>query len=384
MNTVHLSLLALLGSTLIGCSDELPPSREDQPYASAPAYNMAPPPRGGYRAQQMTGADIGQTRYFHIPDPETGMSVARLPLPASWRELGKDSEFAYAGPDNIRVSQPGGALFYFSNDPQMQQIIQAQGNTLLPPMSIGEIIQKFFMPPAQQKGRTLRNTYELPQLVAAEQRAFAQMYRSVAVRHEARAYALEWTDNQGMSYVSVVTVNTNYGPASGYWMFSSLYLQAPHAVFTGARDALINGLALRQHNPQWIAMKNQQAAQRSQQQQREHEVRMASIRPMGNTSTNVGNTYSEILDISHRGYKDRSAMTDIGQQRAINGISEHTIIASPGSGQQYEVQSGSGQFWVNPHAGPNGQYIGSDNPLWDPRLVPGMNQQPWELYEEVQ
>ncbi|HBM82497.1 MAG TPA: hypothetical protein DD459_02415, partial [Halieaceae bacterium] len=67
-------------------------------------------------------------------------------------------------------------------------------------------------------------------------------------------------------------------------------------------------------------------------------------------------------------------------QRTINAIGDRTVIANPETGNRYNVQSGSNQYWVNQDE----RYLGSDNPNYDPRLDPGMNQQEWIEYEEVQ
>jgi hypothetical protein len=206
------------------------------------------------------------------------------------------------------------------------------------------------------------------------------MYSSMPQQLDAKSYALEWKDDKGMSYVSIVNINIAYSQPSSYWILMSQYLEAPHAYFPAARDALINGLINAETNPQWLALRNQQDRQRAQASNQQHVARMNSIRAAGNTAVQTGKIYSEISDINHQGYMDRDRMNSAGHQRTINAIGDRTVIANPETGQRYNVQSGSNQYWVNP----NERYMGSDNPNYDPRLDPNVNQQDWVEYQEVQ
>lgn len=319
-------------------------------------------------------------KYFVTMDAKTGMPSSRIPLPADWTQLSNNREFTYEGPNNIRVSATSGATFQFTNNPDMAQMFQMQGTNNQPPMSIEAITQRFFMPIAQQTGRTLTRTYELPQLARKSLSDSSQYYSAMPQQLDAKSYALEWTDKQGMSYVSVVNINIAYSQPSSYWILMSQYLEAPHEHFPAARDALINGLINAQTNPQWLALRNQQDRQRSAISSRQHAARMNSLRAAGNAAADTGRIYSEISDINHQGYMNRDQMNSAGHQRTVNAIGERTVIANPETGERYNVQSGSNQYWVNQ----NDRYLGSDNPNYDPRLDPSMNQQEWIEYEEVQ
>ncbi|HBQ39374.1 MAG TPA: hypothetical protein DD808_02190 [Halieaceae bacterium] len=319
-------------------------------------------------------------KYFVTMDARTGMASSRIPLPADWTQLTDNKEFTYEGPNKIRVSAAGGATFQFTNNPDMAQMFQMQGTTNQPPMPIEAITQRFFMPIAEQTGRKLTRTYELPQLARKSLQDSSQYYSAMPQQLDAKSYALEWTDNQGMSYVSIVNINIAYSQPSSYWILMSQYLEAPHEHFPAARDALINGLINAQTNPQWLALRNQQDRARSQASSRQHVARMNSLRAAGNAAAETGRIYSEISDINHQGYMNRDQMNSAGHQRTINAIGDRTVIANPETGNRYNVQSGSNQYWVNQDE----RYLGSDNPNYDPRLDPGMNQQEWIEYEEVQ
>lgn len=324
-------------------------------------------------------AQQAQTKYFYSPDPSSGMSSGRIPLPSNWTQLKNNKEFLFEGPNRVRVSTTGGGTFQFTNDRDMAQIFQSQGTTNQPPMSIEEITQKFYMPVAKQTGRQLVKTYELPELARKSLEQVSQVYSSMPQQLEAKSYALEWKDDKGMSYVSIVNINIARSHPSSYWMLMSQYLEAPHEHFPAARDALLKGLTNAETNPEWLARNNQRDEQRARVSNRQHIGRMDDIRRAGDAALQVGKTYSEISDSSHQGYMERNRIRDAGHERTINAIGDRTIIANPDTGQRYNVESGSDQYWVDPNEG----YFGSDNPNYDPRTDQNMNQRDWVQYREV-
>lgn len=235
------------------------------------------------------------------------------------------------------------------------------------------------MPIARDTGRRLTKTSELPELAHKALSDSAQLYSSQSQQLDSKAYALEWKDDKGMSYVSVVNINIAYSNPYSYWVLISQYLEAPHEYFSAAKQAFFNGLINSETNPQWLARRNQESRQQAQTSNQQHLARMDSLRAAGNAALETGKIFSEISDINHQGYLNRSAINDAGHQNSINAIGDRTIIANPETGQRYNVESGSNQYWVNPNEG----YFGSDNPNYDPRLDSNTNQQDWIEYQEV-
>src|SRR5690606_3500115 len=73
-------------------------------------------------------------------------------------------------------------------------------------------------------------------------------------------------------------------------------------------------------------------------------------------------------------YNSRSASQDRMQDQTINSIYERENVTDPNNGQQYKVEGYSNQYWMNGQ----GEYIPSDNSLYNPNLDPEYNNQNWE------
>lgn len=372
MNNLKLCLFGICIFPLQGCSDEPASMAIDQGHSAAVSAASAVPAAQGAQGPQL--------KYFYASkDPSNGLSSGRMPLPATWSQLTNNKEFAYEGPNNIRVSNSQGGSFIFTNNPGFAQMMQEQGTANQPPMSIEQITQNFFMPVAGETNRQLIRTYELPELASKSLQDNSKIYSSMPQQLDAKSYALEWRDDKGMSFVSIVNVNIAYSQPSSYWILMNQYLEAPHEYFPAARDALINGLINSQTNPQWLAALNQRSQQNIQASNQGHQARMGALRAAGDAATQIGKTYSEISDINHQGYMNRDRANSAGHQNTINALGDRTVIANPDNGQRYNVESGSNQYWVNPNDG----YFGSDNPNYDPRQDPNLNQQEWIEYQEV-
>src|SRR5690606_14433896 len=176
--------------------------------------------------------------------------------------------------------------------------------------------------------------------------------------------------------------------ASILWSLNSTELEAPKDYFEKAKNAYLEGIAQTEINPQrqqymngklmgQIQENNAFWAQKSAESAQAHQQRMAAIQARGQAARNIGDTYSEILDINHAGYLNRSSMVDAGQANTVDMIQGHALISHPSTDETYKVQDNSRYFWVNQR----GEYIGTDNPLYDPRIDNRINGEGWEKFE---
>jgi len=78
------------------------------------------------------------------------------------------------------------------------------------------------------------------------------------------------------------------------------------------------------------------------------------------------------------GYNSRMESMDHNQQQFTNYIKDEYTVANP-NGQQYQVESGSNQYWMNN----NGEYIPSNDVMYDPNADNAVNNQTWQEVEIV-
>jgi len=109
-----------------------------------------------------------------------------------------------------------------------------------------------------------------------------------------------------------------------------------------------------------------------------HQQRMQAIQARGSAAKSVGDTYSDILDISHQGYLSRDSINSGGHSHSVNAIQNTTLIGSNSTGEHYSVDRNNSYYWVNG----DGKYIGTDNPLFDPRTNPVTREESWSKFHK--
>lgn len=326
-----------------------------------------------------------------VYDDTNGLVILHFPIPKDWNyDADKNAEFMLTAPNNIRVAQPQTQTYAYSNDAFSLQTLhqmQSQDFQIAPVASLSDILKTHVIPSAESQGYTLNKDYELPGVLKFLQRHESGILKT-SMKSKFYVLGTDWKDSNGNKSFIVFVQTIMYKHGFIYWTLQSTELEAPEAYFNDAKDAFIYALANRQINMEWQHTKNKELLESirsnnaywenvTRQNQIQHNQRMAAINARGNNSQSIGNTYSDILDISHSGYLKRNDMNSAGQSNTVNMIGERAIISSMATGEQYNVQSGSKYYWVNN----NGAYFGTDNSFFDPRIDNRINNQEWSQFE---
>ncbi|WP_203295467.1 hypothetical protein [Luteirhabdus pelagi] len=313
-------------------------------------------------------------RNFENRDQKTGMISSTIPFPASWRQIQNNNEWTFEGPNGLKVSGSFGQQFFYGGQPN------PYSDKYRNPMGIQQIIDEFFMPTAERTQRTLISTYELPKVAAATQAFRDQLWQYAPTQKTTKAYGMEWKDPQGMHYLTVLNVTDDRSPLGNNWMFYGQFIQAKADDFEEAKKAFLYGIINTKYNPQWIAAFNQRELQRANISDAAHRKRLAAINARGQATLDLGKTYSEISDISHAGYLNRSNMNSHGHSKTISGINETVTIANHGTGEHYSVPMGTKHYWVSN----DGTYFGTNNTLYNPNTDKRMYDKEWTQFEVEQ
>jgi hypothetical protein len=322
-------------------------------------------------------------------DPATGMVRLRVPLPKGWRiDPDPNTAIEIVGPDNIAVYQQKPAAFAYSNDPFSLETIRMMGQQIHPVISLQEYLKRYLLPGYRNQGHRLVKSYPIPE-VANRFESITKMTPKVFVqRRTMDVLGTEWELSDGRRAFVLLSQSVAYGRGPVHWTVGYYEVVAPLERFEYARDAMIYASANIEMNPKFVRFQNNKMLadiERTQRQGNEalrqsrqaHLQRMNAIAARGRTSANIGKTYSDILDINHSGYLKRGDMVSAGQSKSINAIGERSVITNGNTGEQYQVDSGSKYYWVNN----NGEYIGTDNSLFDPRAQNGFNKWNWNQFE---
>ena len=316
-------------------------------------------------------------KYFNTIDSRNGIVMSRIPLPSSWQKQ-NGGDYLYTGPNGIKIHGERGGSFIFSKDPQMTQMYQQSGMQVQLPKSIEQVINEGFMEYADKINRKLVRKYPMPQIAAWDKQFDDQLYKSMPSQKTFTVMGLEWRDPDGTSFLTILHHFVSYDQYGGYWGITYSVLEASEGAFDQAKTQYINGLLNQQINPQWLQAVNQKDMQIAQQSNAAHQQRMANIKSFGDQNTARFNDRMAAMDQNMASWRANQAASDRNQEQFVDYIYGNTNVSDPNTGQTYKVEAGANQYWMNNQ----GEYIKSDNSLYNPNLDQNINNQTWTEYEE--
>ena len=350
----------------------------------------------GCDSQVQAGAEGAATgageplKYNEVVDSRTGMVQSRSPIPQSWQVHDRDNPVYVSSPQGVRVYKTQSQQFTWTADAFMRQTIVQMGQAVAAPQSLQEILEHQVRPAATGQGYSYIGSFEVPGLVGLWQRLLAAMPNTGSQRG-VEALGTEWETANGNRAMILMLKMTTRTPQSTVWQLHTTELEAPAAHFDAAKSAYLYSIDHTEINPEWIAASNRalvdsiDATRRywdnaAQISRNAHQQRMQAIADRGAAARTAGETYSEILDISHQGYLTRDSINSQGQSRTVNAIRDTTVIANRETGERYDVDGNNRYYWVNG----DGIYLGTDNPLFDPRIDPATRDGQWTRFSREQ
>lgn len=311
-----------------------------------------------------------------IMDPKTKSPFSHIPLPANWKiqSTAATGSPSIVGPGIEIYSYPY-QTFMYSNDPMTQQAYQYAGQQMRQPAGIENVISQDLMQWAQGNGLQFKKQYGLPKVAQANKSYMDQLYTYGAQQNSFQAAGTEWIDNKGKKVLIVINYNENRSQGFVMWGYYVQLLKSDAAGFDEARDYYLNGLINTQYNQQHIQAYNQQEASKLQGSAAAHNQKMQNNQANFEAQQRLHrSTYDAVNKSSMDAYNNRMESMDRNQHNTINTIREENTVTNPSNGQQYQVEGHSNQYWMNSE----GEYIPSNNSLYDPNLDPAVNGQSWE------
>ncbi len=330
-----------------------------------------------YQTQNNQTAQNTSIKYFNTIDSRNGMVMSRIPFPSDWKkEIG--GEYAYTGPNGIKIYNERGGSFMFSNNQQTNQMYQQNGMQVQFPKSIDQVINEGFMDYANKINRKLVRKYPLPQFAVWDKKFDDQLYKSMPSQKTFTVYGLEWRDPDGKMFLTVLHHYVSYDQSGGYWGIIYSVLETPGEIFESTKNQFINGLLNQQTNPQWVQAMNQQDQQNAVASNSAHQGRMNDIKAFGVNNTARHNERMAAMDKNMETWKSNQAAGDRNQEQFLDYVNDRTNVVDPNTGQTYKVDAGANQYWMNNQ----GEYIKSDNSNYNPNQDDNINNQTWTEYQE--
>ncbi len=314
---------------------------------------------------------------YRLIDTRNNMLIGTMPIPNDWREATNDPQVKLVGPDGIKVYGESAQFFTYSNDQSINQSMQQSGQPVQPPKSVERFIQEDLVPYAQQQGAKLVNQYPIEQLARYDEAFYAKLWQYMPSQKRHTVMATEWRNSNGKSSIAIVRHQVSQDQLGQTWGYVINMLEANNSSFEAAKQAYIYGLINIQINPQWIQTNNQRDQQLAQQSNASHQNRMDAIKAQGQAILNNGRINSQISDMRHDSYMKQSGWSDAGQSKYVDGIWERRNMTD-NNGNQYKVDGYDNNVWMNG----NNEYIGTDNPNWNPNVDNLTNDQNWNQLQE--
>ncbi|MCF8238224.1 MAG: hypothetical protein K9I85_08725 [Saprospiraceae bacterium] len=382
MKIFRLISIAFIALTYFGCSD----GNTQQTVADQTSEGAGIASNSIEDLFKRSMEDVEPTKYHEFIDPNNGLVQARYPIPKSWKVHHPDDPIYIEGPGKLTVYKAVTENFAWSTNPMMQQTLQMNGQRIAQPMNTQQVLRQMVQPNAEAQGYTLLKTYPLPEVSGLWQRLINAMPNTGSVRR-VEALGTEWTTGNGRKSLIVLVQHQVAQQQTVFWTVQTTEMEVDPSQFDQAKTAYFYSSANAQLNPQWIQYmngklvgdiqkSNQFWAQATAQSAAAHQQRMSAIAARGQTALSTGKTYSDILDISHQGYLNRSSINDAGHAKTVRSINETTLIGNHESGEHYDVPAGSNYYWVSG----DGYYLGTDNALLDPNIDKRLNDKNWTKF----
>ncbi|MFZ1453906.1 MAG: hypothetical protein WAT20_14465, partial [Ferruginibacter sp.] len=236
------------------------------------------------------------------------------------------------------------------------------------------------VPWAQNNGMQLVKFYEIPEISRMDKWYSDQLYKAMPSRSEVVAIGIDWTNNDGNPYFMLLHLNISTSDAMQQWYYRVSGLEAEPNYFENAKKQYIFALSNTRYNLEPIMTYNQQEAQRVGQSWAAHNQRMAQNQANFEAQQRAFvNKSNAVNDAIMSGWRERNASSDRNQENYIDGIYERSNVQNTETGQQYKVQAGANQYWMNS----NGEYISTKLNDYNPNLDDNMNAQKWQQLKEV-
>ena len=312
-------------------------------------------------------------------DRQRNMPVSEIPLPAGWELVTPKTEEDpnMIGPGGVKVFYRTAGTFFYSNDPYLNQQNMRSGRLVRQPISAQQVIEQEIEPNVRRGGLRLESLYPLPEIAKRSQEYNDKIYKSTPARQYFDAVGSEWTDPEGKKVLMIVDQVINDGGGFFVWFYTMNILEAPPSEFQNAKKALIYSIVNTRDNPRYLQAQNQRDRQRSGQNWRQHNARMQQNQRNFEQGQALHRSTTDAINNSiNSTYESQNAASERSQARFNNYLSDENTVTNPYNGQQYQVESGSEQYWINN----DGEYIHHDDHFYNPNADPD-NVEDWQLVE---
>lgn len=369
--------------------------REDDYYEEAPNYRN----QQYQKTAQVNDNDEQSSSYgffgsgkkkHQFVDARTGLVVNSTSYPSRWQVISKpiytmDQKMPLflmqiQGPNNLKTFNTPMKFHIHYTNPQTAQWMQQYSSTarmMRPMVSNQQIMNEEVNTRMAKSGFQLVGQKRIPR---AERYIRNELNKSGAQKARLDLYSTEWTNNKGQkALVNLVKIAMQqplpFGDSMVMWFYSLDYMFVDANKFDATIDELLTAAEATKENPQWKQYVAQLNKVRQQKAIQQHRMNMQNRQAAFNAHQQKMKGIWAAQDANHASFMNRNfgSGSDISQKRFVNMINEEETVYNPSTGQNYQVQAGSTEYWMDS----DNNYIKNDDYFYNPNGDINLNNREW-------
>ena len=339
---------------------------------------------------------ISRKKTHQLRDARTGMVVQSTEYPSNWKVISKpiytldqkipDFLVQIEGPNHLKTFNTPTNFHVSYQSQQLTQMMSQYGMASLIRPMVGnqQLFKEDVEPRMQHSGYSFVRQRPMPKDEAyvrqkMQENGFGQGYLEYT--------ATEWKNQNGQKALARIVKIAIQQPLMNnemmtMWLYTTDYVFVDDGQFEATLDQLHKSTVNTQENPQWkqyLAQLNQQRAMENQRKMQiasqQHQQRMNARWAAFNAHQENMRAISAAQDANHAAFMNRNfgAGSDTGQRQFLNTINEQETVYNPLTGNNYQVNAGSTEYWMDS----DGNYIQNNDLFYTPNGDINLNNREW-------
>lgn len=346
-----------------------------------------------------TDTPSSATKVHELRDARTGLTVNSTEYPANWKVISKPSYtidqklptflIQITGPNGLKSFNTPIRYHVYYQDSQVAQMMRntPYGQLIRPLVDPEQIFNEEVKMRMVNSGFNFlgeRKRPDLTRYLRNKLSSKSQMDTSLSM------YDTEWENSCGQKAMASVSLISMQQPTiSGsmmVWFYSVDYTFVDGKAYESTLEHMKEAIFSYKENPQWERYVAQLGQQRAEENQRRAQMAAAQHQNRMQARWAAFNAHQEKMkgiwaaqDANHASFMNRNfgAGSGTGQRQFINMINEEETVHNPLTGNNYQVDAGSTEYWMDS----DGNYIRNDDLFYTPKGDINLNNREWVKVE---
>ncbi len=329
---------------------------------------------------------LGETEHA-FTDANTGLTVSTSPYPSDWEVISRPSYtldqkipvflIQIQGPDNLKAFNTPIKYHLSYQNPQTARFMSNSGlgQMIRPEVNAKQISEEEVVERMKKSGFEYESDREISTILNYLNGKLAGVNGL-----NVTSLATVWTNNQGQKAMVTILKLSQQQPfmnneSMTTWFYSIDYLFAEEDDFEEAIVALENSLVQSQDNPEWDQYVSLLTQQRTKIATQQHQARMRNQQASFEAHQRKMKGIYAAQEANHNAFMDRTfgSGSNSSHQNYINSITEEETVYNPLSGENYQVDAGAKEYWMDS----DGNYIKNDDLFYTPNGDINLNNREW-------